>query len=248
MFFGWIGKVAYEIIRPLTAYILRYKKQPIPPVGSFSFSEYKELLAVGFPLLFGGYIYSIFNIADQSIIGYYLSTTDLGNYTIARLVLMTFLIIPTTLSVLLYPKASGQYSVSKSNRGLRNFFWLALGINLLCLLPIAVVAYYSLPYLVTNFLPKYVKGIEAAQISVFTGLTFVSFGPSIIIGVVKRNIPYIIAITIALAGFWLCAQYLFSEGLSIEKVAWIRFYISGSFASFLLMFCFYLTILNEFNE
>jgi len=245
---GWIGKIIFEIVRPFSIYILRSQKQPIPPVGGFSFSEYKELLTIGFPLLLGGYIYTIFNIADQSAIGYYLSTTDLGNYTIARLVLMTFLIIPTTLSILLYPKASAKYSISRSNMGLRNFFWVSLGLNLLCLLPIAILVYYSLPYLVSTFLPDYVAGIEAAQISIFTGLTFVSSGPSIIMGVVKRNTLYIIAITIALVVFWLFAKYFYQENLNIENIAWLRFYVSFTFSVFLLLFCFYLTTLPEFNE
>lgn len=245
---SWAGKILYDTFKPVMRFILLQRNQPIPAKGSFSFLEYKELLKIGFPILLVGYLMQLFNIADQSIIAATLTKVDLGNYTISRLILMMFVLIPTTLSVLFYPKAAASYGKTKSNKGLRSFFWKALMINTLCLVPIAIIIYYLLPFFVTTFLPKYVDGIEVGRIAVFTGLTFVATGPAVIIGVVKKNLPRVIMVTTMLIAFWCLGFYFANDVITIEEVAKLRFKLSFVISCFTLSYAYYLTQLEDFNE
>jgi len=242
-----LGKVLYDSLKPIFRLIYLRSNQPIPAKGSFSTIEYKELLNVGFPILLVGYLMKLFNVADQSIISATLTKVDLGNYSISRLILMMFVLIPTTLSVLLYPKASASYGRTGSNRGLERFYWKALCINAICLIPLGFILYYTLPFFVTTFLPKYENGIAAGQISVFTGLTFIATGPAVIIGVVKRNIPRVVVVAFMLVLFWALGLYYYRDIVTIEWVAMMRLKLSVVICLFSLSYAYYLTQRDEFN-
>lgn len=245
---SWVGKVIFDTFRPIMTFILLRANQPIPAKGTFSIIEYKELLKVGFPILLVGYLMQLFNIADQSIISATLTKVDLGNYSISRLILMMFILIPTTLSVLFYPKASALYGKTGSNTGLRTFFWKALAVNSLCLVPLAIIIYNVLPFFVRSFLPMYVDGIEAAKISVFTGLTFIATGPAVIVGVVKKNTPRVVCVALALIAFWVISSTALLDPITINNVAFLRLILSAILCIFTLVYAFYLTTLSQFNE
>jgi hypothetical protein len=98
-------------------------------------------------------------------------------------------------------------------------------------------------------MPKYEPGIVAAKINILTCLTFVSNGPSIIVGVVKRNLPIILANALALlivwgVGFWLIE----SQNLNIEGIAWLRFAVALLLSLFTIGYAYFLTTINEFNQ
>lgn len=246
-FLGYIGKILADVVNSISGFILRYRSQPIKPNAAGSKQDIVELAHVGFPLLLGGYFLSLFKVADQSIIALRLGTEDLGFYTISKLILLAVPVIPTTLGVLLYPRAAAQYGKTKNNKGLRPFFYKALLFNVIVVIPLCIVLYFLTPVIVHTFLPKYEAGIEAARINLLTCMTFVCYGPSIIIGVVRRNTPYVIFTGIILGLFWLVGLYITQGDSSIEDIAYLRFWFSLTLAIFTLGFSYYLTTLHDFR-
>lgn len=246
--FGYFGKIAADILNSVSGYFLRERRQPIRPQGPANKKETVELVKVGLPLLIGGYLLSLFNVTDQSIIATQLGSEALGYYTISKLVLLAIPVIPVTLSTMLYPRASAQYGRTKSNKGLQAFYFKALGFNLLVVTPLCILIYFLLPWVVTSFTPKYLPGLESARINLLTCLTFVSIGPSIIIGVVRRNTPYIIFTGVMLVLFWMVGVYVANRMQSIESVAYLRFAFSSVLALFSLIYSFYLTTLKDYRE
>lgn len=246
-FFGYFGKIAADMVNSISGFFLRYRSQPIKPDAAGKKQDIIELVKVGFPLLLGGYLLSLFKVADQSIIALRLGTEDLGFYTISKLILLAVPVIPTTLGVLLYPRAAAQYGKTKNNKGLRSFFYKALLFNIVVIIPLCVALYFLLPIVVQTFLPKYKAGIEAARINLLTCMTFVCYGPSIIIGVVRRNTPYVIFTGVILGLFWAVGLYTTREGGTIEEIAYLRFWFSLVLAIFTLGFSYYLTTLDDFR-
>ncbi len=247
IFLGYYGKLIREFLRPIIAFFFRVREQPIPPKGGFQKADLQTLTQVGFPLLVGSYFFGVFNVADQSLILKDLGEEALGFYTISKLVLTTFFIIPATLVTMYYPKASAIYGRLKNNRELRPFFWKSLGGNILLIIPLCLVGYFLTEPVVRFFLPKYIPGIEAAKISFFTCMTYVYMGPSVIMAVVRRNIFYIIVILFSIAAMWLLPTLL-PGAISLEKIAWLRCAIGACILTVTLLYCFYLSGQDTFEE
>jgi len=98
--------------------------------------------------------------------------------------------------------------------------------------------------LTTAFLPNYVKGIEAARIYALSSISLIYFGVSIIIPVVRRNMPLMIGYAIAIALLWGLGLYFVQQGFGIVGVAWARLVASVFICLFSLSYSYYLTTLD----
>ncbi|MBI1838107.1 MAG: oligosaccharide flippase family protein [Flavobacteriia bacterium] len=245
---GYIGKIIANALKVISRYIFRYITQPYKMTAIGKKENIIELSKVGFPLLIGGYLWGIIVISDQTMIATLLGEESLGLYSLSVFMMTGMMVIPTSMNTLLYPKASAQYGVNKNNKTLRPFFWKALGINSLVLIPICLLIYFTIEPLTSYFLPNYLHGVSAAKINLLTCLTFVSNGPSIIIGVVRENTPLLIVYGISLLTIWIMMYTLSNNDLNIEKIAWYRFYISAAISIFTLCYAYYLTSKNKFKE
>jgi O-antigen/teichoic acid export membrane protein len=249
MVMGYIGRIIYDSVKPLVGWFFRFRNQPYKATDKGKFEDIKELIQTGFPLLLGGYILQLFLIADQSVIALFLGKEELGYYVLSKLIILAIPIIPQSLSIILYPKASARYGKLKDNSILKSFFWKALLLNLVVLIPLCILIYFIIEPVTLWLMPKYEPGIVAAKINILTCLTFVSNGPSIIVGVVKRNLPIILANALALlivwgVGFWLIE----SQNLNIEGIAWLRFAVALLLSLFTIGYAYFLTTINEFNQ
>jgi O-antigen/teichoic acid export membrane protein len=229
-------------VRSAAGFFLRWRKQPYPAAAEFTRADFKELLHAGAPLLVCNYLWGTLCVADQSLIAIYLGETQLGFYTLSRLLMVAMMVIPSTMGMLLYPRASARYGKTGCRRDLRPFFWKALVVNMLIYAPLCGVAYLLLGPVVEWVLPKYIPGIHAAQINILTCLTFISCGPGVIAGAVKRNTPVMIAYGIGLAAIWSVGLYFCEfRTVSIEIIAMIRFGVSAAVALFVLIYSYRLT-------
>jgi hypothetical protein len=146
----------------------------------------------------------------------------------------------------LYPKASAAYGKSgNNNEVLRPFFKKALAVNLIVVLPVILLVYFIVPSLVNNFLPQYVNGIHYAQISVWGGLGFIMVGPSVVMGVLKKN-----RINFVLLGIMsICTYGLFFLKLlnfqNIERLIWFKNYIFIGYSVIMLIYIYFVLLKNE---
>jgi O-antigen/teichoic acid export membrane protein len=248
-FIGYIGRIIYVILKPIYEWILRFLFQPIKANSTGKLNEIQELATVGFPLLLSGFVLQLFLISDQSIIATYLGPTELGYYTLSTLLLMGVSVIPQTLGIILYPKASELYGKFNNNKILKIFFWKALFLNIMILGPVCLTIWFMLNPITEWLLPKYIPGISAAKINILTCLTFISNGPSVIIGVVKKNIPIIFANSIALLLMWLIGTFMVKNYfVGIIEIAWLRLTIAILLSLTTLFYSYYLTTKNKFNS
>jgi O-antigen/teichoic acid export membrane protein len=248
-FIGYFGRILYIFLKPIYEWILRFLFRPIKSNSRGKIGEIRELVDVGFPLLLSGFVLQLFLISDQSLVATFLGPAELGYYTLSSFVLMAVAIIPQALGVVLYPKASEKYAQFKSNKILRLFFWRALFLNLIIILPICLMIWIFLEPVTEWLLPKYIPGISAAKINILTCLTFISSGPSVIVGVVKKNLPLIIANSIALIFMWIIGVWMVkSFKIGIEEIALLRLSIAILLSLTTLIYSYYLTKLNKFNN
>ena len=226
IFFGYIGKVISDSLKLVAGYLLRYHKRPYVRNGRGSISSLKDLIKSGFPILVSGYVWTVFTACDRTYIASYLGMEQMGLYAISNYVMIAVMAVPTAVNTLLYPKAAARFGATGDKSSLMGFWKKSLLLYAAMLLPLCVVLYFVLPFLVEAFMPKYVGGIRAAQLSLLTCMTFIYRGPSVIFGTLRRNTLYIILLSLSIACFW-GGTWVFRDYMNnIESVTLLRFVIS----------------------
>ncbi len=223
---GYVGRVIAQIVNLIVGYVQKIFKQPYKSRSWGDKESLKDLISTGAPLLISGCIWSIFVVADKTYIATSLSSRDLGLYTISGYCITLMMVIPGALNTLLYPKAATRYGQTGDKTSLQGFWKKSLLVFSFVLFPLCFIAYFALPYVVEWLMPKYIEGIPAARISLLTCATFISMGPSVIFGTLKKNIGNIIAITCCLGLFWLIVSIWGESFCTIERVALLRFGLS----------------------
>lgn len=241
IFIGFLGKIIADAGKLLIGYLFRIRNAPILPINKGTWKSYKELVSVGFPLLISGYLWTVFSVADQTYIVTRLGSEQLGLYTLSRFCLTALIVIPSAIGSMLYPKAAAIYGKNLDPNDLKAYWYKSILLFIIILIPIIAIGILLLPSITHYFLPKYIDGLAAAKITLLSGITFVSMGPAVIIGTLRKNFLYIIAISSCIALFW-SVCYIFPSYFSIiENVAKLRFSISIMLSLFVIIYTYYLT-------
>lgn len=223
---GYIGKIIADSLRFVVSYLLKIPYKPYKQTGAGSISSLKLLVSTGFPMLLSGYLWTVFVACDRTFIASHFSKTDLGLYALAGYVMTAVMMLPNSVNSLLYPKAAARYGQTNDPHSLYDFWKKSILIYFVLLVPVCVVLYYAIPFLVPLFMPKYEGGIVAAQYSLLTCITYISSGPAVIFGTLRKNNLYILVLLLSIALFWAAALIFDSYFSSIERVAFLRFVIS----------------------
>lgn len=129
----------------------------------YTFSQYKKLIKIGFPILLVGIIWSLMIASDRIIITIFLTPKDLGDYSVSILVFSSTMLLPQVIGQVFYPKIV-EFVSQGSNDKIRTLFWKVNKILAVIMLIVVVSGYIALPYFISWFMPDYVEGIKAAQI------------------------------------------------------------------------------------
>ncbi len=220
---GYIGIIIQNSLKNLLSLILRIISKTQNISIKFSFKSLKEQLTTGFPILTNGYLYSIFFIFDQYYIVNHFEKIELGYYNLARLVLLLVPMIPNSLTSVFYPKASNIFGQSNDKKNvLKPIFFKTLIINCVVIIPIILIIYFFISPIVNQFLPNYIEGIEYAKISVIGGIGFIYIGPSVILGVLKKNsLNFLFLISLTLFTYGLSFMGIL-QFKSIESLIWYK--------------------------
>lgn len=223
---GALGRIIASSINLIAGFLLRVKKPPYKRTGKGSFEAFKDLLYTGFPILLSGYMWSVISVMDKTYIASSMTSREVGLYTVAGYCITLFMMIPSSISALLYPKAAAIYGATGEKEALVGFWGKSILLMFVVITPIVVATYFLLPPIVSWIMPKYVGGVKAAQITLLTCMTFIYFGPSSIFGTLKKNLLYIVIQIILLALFWIIVVLFKSYFTTLESVAWLRFVLS----------------------
>lgn len=237
---GYIGRVIANGTNQIFGFLLRLKYIPYKHKGKGDFASLKDLISAGLPIMINGYIMTVFEAADRTYIASNMSSYDMGLYTIAGYCLTMIYIIPAAVGTMMYPKATARYGETGDKRSLIPLWWKSMLLFLFILIPIIVIAFFAMPTLVKTFMPKYVDGINAGKIAILTTITYVSGGPSVIFGTLKKNRVYTVAITSGLAIFWSVTTIWHDLFQTIESVAILRGIIALAMSFFVIGYSYWL--------
>ena len=205
---GFLGKIISDSFKSIFSFILRLKDLPIKSTGYGNIDAYKNLVKTGFPMLLSGYIWSIFQVADQTYISTNFGEEQLGLYTLSRYCVMAFVILPQAINSVLYPKAASCYGSSGDKSVLLGFWRKSLLLYTIIIVPIVAILYYVAPILIPYIMPKYVGGIECMKINLISCATYIYMGPSVVFGTLRKNKLFIGLIALCLILCWMFATII----------------------------------------
>ena len=124
----------------------------------------KMVLISGMPLLVNGLIWTVVNSIDKFVILGFIDTKALGVYGIAQNAFSYMVLIPSAMSQLFYVKMGKEYGKTGDVKILVDVSMKFSSVLAAITSLIALVAYFFLPILVDQFMPKYSNGVPASQI------------------------------------------------------------------------------------
>ncbi|WP_072916618.1 lipopolysaccharide biosynthesis protein [Pseudobutyrivibrio xylanivorans] len=175
----------------------------------FDWPYMKLMILGGLPLLINSLIWTIVQSVDKFVILGFLSTDDLGVYSVPLMGFTTMVLVPQTISQVFYIKVSHLYGAHQDEKELLDKAGYFTSITALISGAACLFVFYVMPVFVHYFMPMYTDGTAATQILVIgvaVYSTTMLYGN--IFSVLKLN-KSLIANSVALCIF----NVIFSSGL-----------------------------------
>ena len=187
---------------------------------SFVISELKIAFITGSPLIIIGILDTFLITVDRWLIASSFSTIYLGIYSIGVMTSSLISIIPSVISSVIYPKLIYNFSLNNDIIEYKKNIINPLKISWILILIITIISLSVIPFLITNYLPKYIDSVDIVEYfiigSYFYSTSFII--GSIIVAMNKQK--SIIKLQIFVLFFILTINTIFiKNGFSIRTIA-----------------------------
>lgn len=196
--FGFYGLCLRSVLTGAAGMVLLWLWRPIRVAPAWDLKKLFHLFKIGAPIFAVGQIYGWWMILDSTLVLYFLKADGLGLYQLAIIVGSTLVLLPSSLSQVLYPRMAEQYGRTGRLEGLVGQVRRPVMLLAAVAAPVVIMCWFLLEPLTSVLLPRYAPGIPAAKWTLV--FMFVScFEPAnIVFNVVRRQDLYVMAI---LSGF-----------------------------------------------
>ena len=209
-FFEFYGLCLRVLLSTLILGALLWSARPLRVPPRWSWREVNYLLKVGFPIWGAARLSALWDVANSTLILKALGPEGFGFFAIARLIRDSMKHLPSALQQVLYPEMTVAFAKSGDLKAVYRQFAGAVVTVSGSFIPIAVVAWFVLPYGVDLVLPEYTPGVPAAQ-WVLLAVVIENFrSPSTVVAAVAKNQTYnvlgivagFVTYLVLLGGFW----------------------------------------------
>ncbi len=234
--FGYYGLYLMPISGGIASIVLYYSRSLKGIHLHIDRPVLKDAMWSGIPLMLNTFVWTIMGSVDKFVILIFMTTTDLGIYTVPLMGFTTMVLIPQTISQVFYYKISIAYGESGDEKQLVALCNKFTRVTTLCTGAVAVLAYYILPIFVELVMPMYTDGIYPAQI-LLVGVAI--YGTTMLYGnifsVMKWNRDLIVnSVILCIFNIIFSTGMVLILGRDIENVA-LGTAISYTLYSFLLL-------------
>jgi O-antigen/teichoic acid export membrane protein len=168
LFLGFNGLLLRFVIVGALCLYLMHRVRPIIVSPIWKTDSFLLLLKTGIPIFATDYIFNCANTLDKVALLKFGGVEQVGFYALAGSAGAAFAVIPQSIGHYVYPRMSHHYGRTNNPRVLWSLVWKTTLIVLASMIPIAVVGSLLLPIAVKILFPKYLAGIHAAQITLFS--------------------------------------------------------------------------------
>jgi len=239
--FGAIGVIFRYAVAQLISFLLLFRKCPVKPKAIGKKNEVIGLARVGFPMLITGVLYMFYTAADRTIVALMLGPSAVGELALSGMIITAIQILPMSLGVLLYPRASYIFGSTKSSLALKRILGIGLVLNVLTVIPMCLISYFWIGPIAERFLPNYVPGVNAAKIYSLASMFLIYFGVTMIFPVIRRNTPLIVGCILSIIIMWALGVVFVKAGYGIEGIAWARLITNAFMCVFVFAYAYHFT-------
>jgi O-antigen/teichoic acid export membrane protein len=180
----------------------------------------KPLIAIGFPLLSAGILYSLLTSIDRWVIVHFLGVLALGHYTLAIVAFGAASLVPQVVSQLSYPRMGRAFGRLGDAGALRGLAWRQSLQSVAVTLPALALLWLALPPLTARFLPAYVEGVGAARILLLGVCAYsLAIGPANLLVTTGRQRLYLALQAVSVALNALLSAAAAAAGFGLAGVA-----------------------------
>lgn len=136
-----------------------------------------EQLSIGFPLMLGGLIFTLFSSVDSIIVYRVFGSQATGYYSLVPLVFSVVILFPRLVSIVTYPQIIHTFGVSNDPAHIKKQIDKVLEVLVAINGLIVGLLFILLEPLIKLFLPDYLPGVGPARIMLFGGIFMGSIFP-----------------------------------------------------------------------
>lgn len=226
--------------------VFLWKWRPIQVKPKWNKAAFFHLFKIGFPNLIVGQVNVLWGAINSSLLLTWMGKKELGLYSIALLASSTLILIPQSLSQIVYPRMSEMLGKGKDIKSLFNFIMKPALLVTVAMLPIVLIGWWVLPVVTAKLLPNYIAGVEAGQWALLQVLVLSSASVNNVFTVVKRQDLYLISAALGFAAYYIALMYFKQQGLMI--VHFSQAILLGKFIFMVLSYVFLGFLLKKQNQ
>jgi len=214
---GFLIRVILIAVIKLILYLIY---QPFPVRPKYSKFGFIFLTTTGIPLLLSLYITSIADTFKRVILKHFSSFEIVGYFSPALAIHGLNSMLPKYIGQYVFPKLNYNIGKGKNIKALWRDILKYVFLNVLVMIPLIVIGWYSIPYFIEYFFPKYVVGVFAAQIAILSALVMPF---KIILNLFNslKNWKVIYGIAIFKLIVYFCFQWFFTKNMEpLEGMAY----------------------------
>lgn len=129
-----------------------------------------KLSKVGLPIFGLAYMESIASTFDKIWLINFSDLTQVGLYSFGLYALTAITLFSNSVASYIYPRMTYNYGKSNDRLVLWSYVKKITIILFLCQIPIAIIGYILMPYLIQTYFPKYILSISTMQILLIAGI------------------------------------------------------------------------------
>jgi len=171
-FFDIWGYIAYQTILTLALYLGYQFFRPFKVEYKFEKEQFIELVKIGLPMYIWNYLASLSRSIPRLILILFGSPLLVGLFSPAGSINSAMLNLPGYINRYLFPKISFQFGKNNDVNEVYQYVMKASLILFLVMMFFSIILALIIPYIFEVFFPKYIEGIVAAQITLFSGVFY----------------------------------------------------------------------------
>lgn len=173
-------------------FLWHYRPLKIKPI--FNFKIFKEIIKIGIPIFFVGYIYSLWSIIQNTIIYKIGGNEYFGLFSIAIMIESSILVFSNSINQVLYPQLSYLFGQGSSLSNLISILVPQIKKLFFFILIIIIIGWLTIPPMITYFLPNYIKSIDVCKWTILLSITSVFTPLNLLFNVLNKQKHYFISI------------------------------------------------------
>ena len=214
---GFEGLCLRAVMTSVLELVLLWIWRPMKTKPKFYKNIFVDLIKIGVPIYIVGIVVAYWTNINNTIILKLGGTESYGYYSLAIAVVSSLTILGTSVTEVLYPKMSQGFGSGMTVKEMMRLPRKPVLINLILCVPVIIMIWWVLPWIVPILLPKYVGGIEAAQYAAFLIIPSVLNCYNLVFNVTKKQMDYMFTVLIGMVFYVVVALGMYkSLGFSLK--------------------------------